>query len=514
MELESLGKEPISQEQPTGTDARFEPVFEELQAEIAKLSSISGPGSVDWKKTIQLASEILAQKSKDLMAASYLAVALIYNRQIEGFGIGLKVFQDLLENYWENLYPGKNRMRARVSAIEWWVEKAENALKQLKQKSLPADQLKSLKESVGKINQFLNQNLEEPISFSAIQDQLENFSPPPPEEPKEGPLAPSEKVSRPEPQVSEVIASAQDAQRALNYGLQKVREATTFLWQENLSNPLTYRWARIMLWSNIETLPPATDGKTRIPPPPPQIKNSLSDLVEKGDREGLIKAAEARLPQFIFWIDLNRMVSGALANLGDPYQKAKEAVNQETAFLLHRLPGLEHFSFSDGTPFADPETQQWLKEIAFKGETGVEEQASTSIPSISRQEKNPIEKEVEEAQALIKKGKLLEAIEGLQQKFQHPPSQREKLLWRLALSQLLIKNKQTKIVFPHLEQILNDIEFYRLEEYEPELALKALKVAWQGLNAQSDQTSKDKALNALHRIAKLDLTEAIRIGKT
>jgi len=34
MELIELGKEPISPEQPAGEDVRYDPVFEELQAEI------------------------------------------------------------------------------------------------------------------------------------------------------------------------------------------------------------------------------------------------------------------------------------------------------------------------------------------------------------------------------------------------------------------------------------------------------------------------------------------------
>jgi len=511
MNLESLGKQPISQDQPAGADIRFEPLFEELQSEVGKLSSISGPASVDWGKVLKLSSEILAEKSKDLLVASYLAVALIYNRQVEGFAIGLKVYQELLETFWDRLYPAK--MKGRAGAIEWWIEKTEGALKQVKQRALPQDQINSLKERLEKIDQFLSKNLEEPPSFSTIQDQLETLSPPPPEKPKEVPSPQAETATRGEPEAQEAIATPQDAQKALNHGLQKIREATAFLYQENLSNPQPYRWSRIILWSNVEALPPANNGQTRIPPPPAQIKNIFSELRNKGDHEGLIRSAEGKLAQFIFWIDMNRLVSEGLANLGENYQKAKEAVIQETAFLLHRLPDLEHLSFSDGTPFADSETKQWLKEIALKG-GGAEEPSSTPASIATPQDKHSIEKEVEEAQALIKKGKLLEAIERLQNKFHHSPSQREKLLWRLALTQLLVKNKQVKVALPHLDQILKDIDFYRLEEYDPEIALKSLKAVWIGLSSQSDQPSKEKASEVLQRIAKLDLTEAIRIGKT
>ena len=511
MNLESLGKEPISQDQPTGSDVRFEPLFEELQTEVGKVSSLSGPGSVDWGKVVKLSSEILAEKSKDLLAASYLAVALTYQRQVEGFAIGLKIYQDLLETFWERLYPTK--MKGRAGAVEWWIEKSQAALGQLKQRTLPEDQIQILNERLEKIEAFVSQHLEEPPSFRPIQDQLETLTPPPPEKPKEAPPPPpQEKTVRPEPEVPAAITSAQDAQKALNQGFQRIREAVTFLHQENLSNPQPYRWSRILLWSNVESLPPATNGQTRIMPPPAQVKNILSELKHKGDYENLIRSAESRLPQFIFWIDLNRYVSEGLAHLGENFQKAKDVVDQETAFLLHRLPGLESLSFSDGTPFADPDTRQWMKEIALKG--GGEDVSSTSAPLAAPEEKNSIEKEVEEAQTLIKKGRLLEAIQGLQQKLQHSSSQRERLLWRLALSQLLVKNKQVRVALPHLDQIFKEVDFYRLEEYDPQLAIQCLKAVWMGFSAQSDQPSKEKASEALQRIAKLDLTEAIRIGKT
>lgn len=522
MDLELLGKEPISQEKPTGADIRYEPVYEDLQSEIRKFSSLEGPASIKWEKVIKLSSEILAQKSKDLAVASYLAVGLVHVRQMEGLAIGLRVYQDLLENFWDNLYPVKTRMNARISAIEWWLEKTEGALDKLQPKTPPADQMKSIKEMVEKIDQFLSQNLkdlEEPLNLNGILKRLKSLSH---EEPKEETPAPEQKVipkekvppKEKEPEISEAIVTAKEAEKVLNFGRQKIREAAAFLWQENLSDPMAYRWSRILAWSDIETLPPATDGKTRIPPPSPPIKNSLSVLREKGDHKGLIRSAEARLPEYIFWIDLNCFVSGALENSGESYQKAKEAVDQETAFLLHRLPGLEDLCFSDGTPFADPEAKQWLKSIALRGGLMGEPSPLIPEPLSTTQEKEVIEKEVMEAQILIKKGKVLDAVERLQQKFHGSLSQKEKFLWRLALSQLLVNTKQSKLILPHLEQILKDIDLYRLEEYDPVLALKALKVVWLGWSAQSHQASKEKASEMIDRIAKLDLTEAIRMGKS
>ncbi len=79
--------------------------------------------------------------------------------------------------------------------------------------------------------------------------------------------------------------------------------------------------------------------------------------------------------------------------------------------------------------------------------------------------------EIAAAQKLAKKKKLKEAVELLQAHLRNSFSKREKLLWRLALSQVLVSAKKVNMAIPHLEQILCDIEDYKLEQWDPDLAL-------------------------------------------
>jgi type VI secretion system protein VasJ len=533
MNLESLGREPISAEHPTGTDIRYDPAFEELQAEIEKLSSPSAIGGLDWAKVVRLASDILAQKSKDLLVASYLAVALIYTQKEKGLSIGLKIYRDLLEQFWEGLYPSKSRMRGRVGAIEWWVEKTGIALEPLEQIPFPLDQVNQFLEDLEKIDQLLSQNLDQRPAISPIRDSFKRIaalskeqvkqevkkevSPPPAPEKAKEEVIPTvvkkvEEIRKPE--IAKEISSVEDAQRVLDYGFQSIRQAVTYLREKDLSNPKNFRWTRIIAWSRIDILPSARDGLTEIPPPVSHFSDPLLALKSSGNYEALVRSIEVGLPQCALWIDLNRFASEALIQLGEKYQKAHETICTETAFFIHRLPGLENLSFSDGTPFADGETKQWLREIALGPGSVTTAPFSTSKPILSAGNENPIEKEKGEAQALIKKGKLLEAVERLQEKLNSSSSQKEKLLWRLALSELLVSNKQSKVVLPHLEQVLKEIDIYRLEEYDPQLALRSLRVVWLGFHSQSDQTCKDKANETLQRIARIDLGEMIRLGKS
>jgi type VI secretion system protein VasJ len=121
MDLLSLGKDPISPDQPTGSDVRYDPEFESLQAEVDKLFSPSAVDRTDWKKVNDISIDILSTKSKDLLVACYLAVSQAHINQISGLADGLTIINDMVTVYWDALFPPKKRMRGRLGAIEFWI---------------------------------------------------------------------------------------------------------------------------------------------------------------------------------------------------------------------------------------------------------------------------------------------------------------------------------------------------------------------------------------------------------
>jgi type VI secretion system protein VasJ len=239
----------------------------------------------------------------------------------------------------------------------------------------------------------------------------------------------------------------------------------------------------------------------------------LNDLGGKGDWKTLLKSVEANLSQFVFWLDLNRFAAEALANMGDKFDDAHDVVCQETAVLVHRLAGLENLSFSDGTPFADSDTKQWLQGIALGESTGAAAPPLPLGPASTEEGTASMAAEIQKAQGLAKKKKLVEAVESLQQHLRNSSSARQRLLWRLALSQILVNSKKPALALPHLGHILQDLDFYQLDKWDPELALSALKTVLVGFNSQPDQDSKNNATKVLSRIATLDPAEALRLEK-
>jgi len=531
MEISSLGRDPIQPDQPTGSDVRYDPEYEGLQTEIDKLSLPSASAGIDWRKVSDLAASILANKSKDLLVASYLAVGQVHMRQLDGLADGLIIMHDLIGQYWESLFPAKKRMRGRLGALEWWIEKTESALKGITPDPVAPGTLEAINTTLSQIDTLLRQHLSEPPLLRPIQRALETIpllpeakpepeaaavdeksQPSPPPKPEAVTEREAPKVT-PAPTEPETPATEGDAQKVINSGLQKLRQAAGSLLEEDATNSIAYRCRRIAAWSTVSGLPPESNGQTGIPPPPLQVRQELIDLKENGNWRALITSAEQRLSQFLFWFDLNRYVSEALVNLGNDYQSAHEAVCQETACFLYRLPGLVDLTFSDGTPFADSETRRWLKRIASVADAASTDAVQMSKPGKGESEKDGMADTIERARALAKKNKLLDAVQLLQAELKNCFSQKEALKWRLALCRMLIGSKRTDMALPHLDLILKDIEAYRLENWDPQLALEGLKVVWSGYNNHTDKALKRNAEAVLSQIAKLDPAEALKLSK-
>ena len=510
MDLLTLGKEPISGSPPTGADVRYLPEFEELQQEIDKLSNPAASGGADWKKVDRLASELLANKGKDLLVASYLAVAQTHLSQVEGFAVGLRIYRDLLEQFWEDLYPTKKRMRGRIAAVEWWLERSDAAFQSLKVTPLPAARIEEFRQDLSKIDELLRGYLEEPPLLRPLEKFIESIPIEAEKKPEPDGVTPQAKAAAPAaataPSTVDEIVSHADAEKVLQGALESIRRAGDYLQRESLSDPLAYRLRRLASWSSVDATPPATDGRTIVPPPDPNVRTMLTELQDKGDWQALVEMSEEKIAESIFWLDLNRFAAEGLNGLGDPYQDARNAVCQETAFFLLRLSGIENLSFSDGTPFADADTRRWLKGVGL----GAGAATGAPGPSAGTGEGDRLAAAVKKAEELAKK-KLPEAVSSVQQELRSSFSKRDQLLWRMALSQILMQAKKAELALPHLEAILRDIDLYRLEEWDPDLAVKGLRMVWSGFSTQSDDSSRDKASDVMNRLARLDPAGALSL---
>jgi type VI secretion system protein VasJ len=401
---------------------------------------------------------------------------------------------------------------------------------------MPAGQAQRIQDNLQALDEFLGQNMPEPPLLRPLQRQIERFpvqkeAPTPSQETASQPSAapasettlqstpaPAERpapaaappVSAPAPTVEAASpASAQDALKGIDTAIQLMRKASHFLLQQDLKDPSAYRYRRLATWSRIDELPPNKEGVTQIPPPAPQVTGPLSELRDAANWRALIETIEQqRVSQFVFWFDLHWMVAEALQQLGPDYQPALRVVCQETAYFLQRLPGVAKLAFSDETPFADAQTNDWLATIA-----AVDSQGGSARQSASTEDaRQSVNAATQEALALARKKRVAEAVDLLFRKLAVAPSRCEQTRWRLAIVQVLMAAKRGPAALPHLEQVIADIDTFKLEQWDPELALEGLALAWKGFSSEGSKAHQDLAQGLLNRIARLNPVDALRLG--
>lgn len=511
MDLIELGIKPISDASRAGEDVQYDPSFEELEAEINKMYSPTAASGLNWDRAVQLASAILAQKSKHIMVASYLSLALLKTRGLDGLEESLRVIRKLLENFWPVLFPPLKRMRGRKNAVEWWVEKVQADLQTRPPVRWPAERRELCLGDLQAIDAFLGVNMEEAPILQPLLNRLgalievppaESATTPPPAAPPAA-SAGAPAMAPPPAAPAADTGGDQSPERLLRQGLELLgRAAGGYRAQEPLT-ALPLRLARIAAWSAVLALPPAAEGKTRIPPPDKQTLTAINNLYHAANWAELVQAAESRVGQFLFWIDLSRYSAEALEQLGQADLAA--VVAAETADFVQRLPGLERLAFSDGTLFANDDTRQWLQTITRPAAEG----PARLSPADSNRLDDQVTAQTAEGMKLIRDNKIASALDAFSAKITTASSIRERFLWELGLCRLLVTAKKTRLAVPYIQEILSMLDAHRIEKWEPELAVEALTTAFAGLRQQADKKD-DKLLDeVLNRIAALNPSKAL-----
>jgi len=240
-----------------------------------------------------------------------------------------------------------------------------------------------------------------------------------------------------------------------------------------------------------------------IPAPDKLIMDSIVRQLESRDFVGALQAAESRVNQYLFWLDLSRLSAEALDGLGGDFRFAKLAVEAETALFAKRLPGIEAMMFSDGTPFADNGTKSWLRSLNRDDSVGLSVGGGAEADST---------KVFAEASKLAKDKKIYDAVSVLQNSLYNTPTGRERFMLRLGMVRLLTDVDQSALARAHVEEILENIKEYRLEQWEPELALDGLRTAYESLRTEGGDDAAALAGKTLQRIGRINPAAALKIN--
>jgi type VI secretion system protein VasJ len=481
-----LVTKPISPEAPAGTWVRYQPEFEALKLQIDKTTS-TRPQDVDWGQVVSTASSILESKSKDLLVASYLAAGLLAKQGVTGLVDGLTSITEMCQTFWDSLYPETRRMRARISAVEWLVERVSGEIKKTPPRPADCEGIAKALAVLERLDGLLGEKLGGDAPSLAdltrsLEDLKERASAPKVEE------APARASTRPavpaapRPAAAAAASGSPDlstpeaVDKALDQSLSGLREIAGAIRKVKPHDPAAYRLARMAAWLQLADLPANTEGTTRIPPlgAGPQLAARYQELAAGQGFTELLEQAEYQFEKSVFWLDAQRFVCQAMQGLGKEYDAALEGVKQECRGLLKRLPGLLELRFSNGTPFADDETQAWLQQQVLARPDGGD--GATALPvsapaaAAGDDELDGVLKEVGSVSqqglpgAVRRLGDLVDAARNGRQRFQR----------RLAMAKFLVKSKEPRLAVAHLERLQEEIGRFGLEDWEPALAVQVL----------------------------------------
>ena len=114
---------PIPGANPCGENLRYAPVYDKIK-EARRQDDDAPQGewrierkTADFPLVIKLASDALANKSKDLQLAVWLTEALLKQEGFSGFRAGFNFIQSLLETFWDGLYPELEDDDASLRAV-------------------------------------------------------------------------------------------------------------------------------------------------------------------------------------------------------------------------------------------------------------------------------------------------------------------------------------------------------------------------------------------------------------
>jgi type VI secretion system protein ImpA len=119
--------QPISEDNPSGTDLRYDPVYSAIK-EARRTGDELNQGAwqeerkvADYPLVISLSTKALKTQSKDLQIAAWLTEALLRNETFAGLLAGLQLCHGLIAKFWDTLYPqiDEGDLELRAAPLEW-----------------------------------------------------------------------------------------------------------------------------------------------------------------------------------------------------------------------------------------------------------------------------------------------------------------------------------------------------------------------------------------------------------
>jgi len=304
----------------------------------------------------------------------------------------------------------------------------------------------------------------------------------------------------------------------------RVVAAARFLRRTEPTSPAPYLLLRGLRWGELRAGGSYIDPRLLDAPPTP-VRSRLKQLLLDGKWADLLEVAEgvAGSPQGRGWLDLQRYVLTACAELGAEYGAVAEAIRAELRALLAAFPELPEMTLMDDTPSANAETQAWLRaEVlpAAASTAGDGDGGAAAAPANARGNGNGADGgrsgalgygTFERAMAELRAGRPQRAIELLMHDLAHERSTRRQFILKTQVSRIMVEAGLEAIAMPILRELLERIDAHKLEDWEAgEMVAQPMVLLCRCIDKLKGDANQRQALYL--RICRLDPLQALSLS--
>jgi type VI secretion system protein VasJ len=490
---------------PEGEDPRYSDSFVAIKQEIDKLAD------TDYQLVIDEAISILTNEAKDLRVAGYLLLGLVYLEGVKGLIIGLQVYVQLLENYFESSFPQK--INAKVTAISWLNNNKLLFYLESNEAKVEPYQLDEIAELISKLNSYVMDGLSGKSDITIPEITIVNPW-----------LEKNKKILKDKKQKEQDIKKAKSQSSAsgsaglagganTSLGLLQsdndVLKAINTLTKYLMSNEEYIKAigiSRSINWS-IAALPVNDNGKTKLPAPRKAGLNTIKQLIAKGDHKSALNQSEAMMfePGGNFLLDLQFLSYTAAKNM--QREDVSKYIALQTFLLLQRLEGIESLKFNDDTPFVQPDTKIWLDEVSSMGGGGT---------SLQLELDESLDKTIVEARAVAESKNLQEGLAVFANYNAYTEKQRFKM--KLQMAVMCMEANRPELALPVLDDLCDNAVQFSLAMWDSTLHILLLKHTQNAIRGMiATATEEDKILYEIrlvtisNQICKTDIQQALSV---
>ncbi|MBT8767698.1 type VI secretion system protein TssA [Metapseudomonas boanensis] len=485
---------PVSQASAVGEDPGYDDDFQHMREEVNKLSG------ADTERVAQLAEKLIKQRCKDLRVATYYLWARMQRDGEAGLADGLSLLAALLGRFADDILP--SRPNSRRMALEWLAsgkvldslslypevvkgeaERTVAALAWLEQglAAWPEDQRPAL----GALYAALSSRLAQSGGVDALVPQN----------------SAAHEASR--QSATPVVATIKSGRDLLDGG----RALAGYLREQPLGWLAAHRLMKSLRWDTVHQLPPTeASGNTRLTPPRSDYRAQLKRLHLQQSWSELLDQVERIYGEGVnhFWLDLQWYLCQALDKQGAPQDGWADIVKRDLGMFLDRLPGLESLRWSDGSPFADETTRNWIAQHVSGNQSPQWLPAAAAPTSV-------------DADILALEGKALAQAdsEGVEAAIAWLAAQtgvhsgRQRWLLRLLMARVAEQCGKTELAIHLLAELEATAQRQALAEWEPDLTFEVQARLLKLLRLKSQRSDADKP--ALGRRKEALLAELVSI---